>query len=80
MVSYLTYFVSAGGGIGGISLSSVSVMSPATGSTFTCTGVLYKLPGASAHCWPSPRSIGILTVKPSARLKVSYLWRSACAV
>ena len=31
------------------------------------------LPGALFHCWPSPRSIGSLTVWPVASRKVSYL-------
>ena len=37
------------------------------GSMCILTGVLYRLPGACAHCWPSPRSGGSFTVCPSLR-------------
>ncbi len=80
MRSCRMYLVSAGGAIGGISRSSVSVTGPPDGSIRIAAGVLYRLPGARAHCCPSPRSIGSFTVKPSDRRKVSYLCSSACTV
>ena len=35
--------------------------------TMIICGLLYRFPGARFQCWPSPRSIGSLTVWPSER-------------
>jgi len=64
--------VRSGWGLSGIAWSSVMAnVPPRAGSMSTCRGVLYRLPGARFHCWPSPRSIGSFTVWPSARVNVS---------
>ena len=73
------YFVSGGGGIGGITRSSETrIVEP--GSMATFRGVLYRFPGARFHCRPSPWSIGSFTVLPSARRNVSYTCSRACTV
>ncbi len=67
-----TYFVSFGGGIGGIAFSSsIRTTSSFDGSIATSRGVLSRFPGARLHCWPSPRSMGSFTTWPSARRNVS---------
>ena len=68
----LTYFVSTGGGIGGIAFSSsILTTSSRSGSIAISRGTLRRLPGARLHCWPSPRSMGSFTTCPSARRNVS---------
>ena len=67
----LTYFVSFAGSIGGCFFVRLMAIEPwCAGSIRIRVGTLERLPGAVAHCWPSPRSIGSLTVLPSARWKV----------
>ena len=70
MRSCRMYFVVGGSGMAGMTLSSVMSI-VASRPMVTCAGVLYRLPGARFHCWPSPRSIGSFTTWPSARRNVS---------
>ena len=75
----LTYFESATSGSGGIFLSSETRMTVSVdGSIRIRAGELYRLPGADAHCWPSPRSGGSFTTWPSERVNVSYTCKRPC--
>jgi hypothetical protein len=72
MRTWRTYFVSSGGGMGGIAVSrSILTTSSRDGSIAISRGVLRRFPGARLHCCPSPRSMGSFTTCPSARWKVS---------
>ncbi len=72
MRTCLTYFVSFGGGMAGIDLSSsILTTSSFAGSIASSRGLLIRFPGARFHCCPSPRSMGSFTTWPSARRKVS---------
>jgi hypothetical protein len=76
MRTCLTYRVSGGSAIGGISwtISTRAGVSPSV----IQRGVLYRLPGFRLHCCPSPRSGGSFTTWPSDRRKVSYRFSRAC--
>ena len=75
--SCLTYFVSGGGAISGISRSTVRATGAPPDPTVTHLGTLYRFPGLRFHCCPSPRSGGSFTTWPSLRRKVSYRLRTA---